>query len=83
MPTTHRARHRTAVAALIGTFLLMLVPVVPVAADNTVQTLPFAQNWTDTNQITANDNWSGVPGIRRLPRPGHHASLRGPIRRRS
>ncbi|MEA3008532.1 MAG: uncharacterized protein QOJ91_224 [Sphingomonadales bacterium] len=23
----------------------------------------FAQNWTDTSQITANDNWSGVPFI--------------------
>ncbi|TMJ18332.1 MAG: hypothetical protein E6G92_00275 [Alphaproteobacteria bacterium] len=23
----------------------------------------FSQNWTDTNQITANDNWSGVPYI--------------------
>lgn len=32
-------------------------------ADNTAQTLPFAQNWTNTGLITVNDNWSGVPGI--------------------
>lgn len=34
-----------------------------VRADNTAQTLPFSQNWTNTGLITANDNWSGVPGI--------------------
>ena len=32
-------------------------------ADSTPQTLPFAQDWTDTGLITANDNWSNVPGI--------------------
>lgn len=32
-------------------------------ADNTPQPLPFSQNWTDTGQITANDVWTGVPGI--------------------
>jgi hypothetical protein len=32
-------------------------------ADNTAQTLPFNQNWSNTGLITANDNWSGVPGI--------------------
>jgi hypothetical protein len=32
-------------------------------ADTTAQTLPLSQNWTNTNLITANDNWSGVPGI--------------------
>ena len=31
--------------------------------NNTVQTLPFTQNWTTTTLITANDDWSGVPGI--------------------
>jgi hypothetical protein len=29
----------------------------------TPQTLPFSQNWTNTGLITANDDWSGVPGI--------------------
>ena len=32
-------------------------------ANTTPQTLPFAQDWTSTGLITANDNWSGVPGI--------------------
>jgi len=31
--------------------------------NNTVQSLPFTQNWTTTTLITANDDWSGVPGI--------------------
>ncbi len=32
-------------------------------ADSAPQTLPFSQAWTNTGLITANDNWSGVPGI--------------------
>ncbi|MBX7220151.1 MAG: hypothetical protein K1Y36_09415 [Blastocatellia bacterium] len=32
-------------------------------ADSTAQVVPFTQNWTTTTLITANDNWSGVPGI--------------------
>jgi predicted extracellular nuclease len=32
-------------------------------ADDTPQTLPFSQDWTDIGQITANNSWSGVPGI--------------------
>ena len=35
----------------------------PVAADSTYQTLPFSQDWTDTNLITTDDDWSNVPGI--------------------
>ncbi len=31
--------------------------------DNTYQTLPFTQNWSNTGLITTNDDWSGVPGI--------------------
>lgn len=30
---------------------------------NTPQTLPFSQNWTTTTLISANDDWSGVPGV--------------------
>ena len=26
-------------------------------------TLPFTQDWTNTNLITTDDSWSGVPGI--------------------
>lgn len=32
-------------------------------ANNTPQTLPFSQDWTDAGLITASDDWSGVPGI--------------------
>lgn len=32
-------------------------------ADTTPQTIPFSQDWTNIGLITANDNWSGVPGI--------------------
>jgi predicted extracellular nuclease len=31
--------------------------------NSTAQSLPFSQNWTNTGIITANDDWSGVPGI--------------------
>jgi uncharacterized protein len=34
-----------------------------VRADGTPQTLPFAQSWTEAGQITANDVWTGVPGL--------------------
>ena len=36
---------------------------VRVEANNTAQTLPFSQNWTNTGLITTNDDWSAVPGI--------------------
>lgn len=32
-------------------------------ADTAYQTLPFAQSWSSAALITANDSWSGVPGI--------------------
>jgi hypothetical protein len=32
-------------------------------ATTTPQPLPFEQKWTTITQITANDDWSGVPGI--------------------
>jgi predicted extracellular nuclease len=32
-------------------------------ADTTPQTLPFTQNWSNAGLITADDTWSGVPGI--------------------
>lgn len=32
-------------------------------ADNTAQTLPYSQDWTNPGLITASDDWSGVPGI--------------------
>jgi hypothetical protein len=44
--------------ALSGTTLYLIV-----SADNTAQTLPFSQNWTNAGLITADDNWNNVPGI--------------------
>jgi predicted extracellular nuclease len=35
----------------------------PALANNTAQTLPFSQDWSDTSLITTNDDWSNVPGI--------------------
>ncbi len=32
-------------------------------ADTTAQTLPFSQDWTDAALITADDDWSDVPGV--------------------
>lgn len=32
-------------------------------ATNTPQSLPFSQDWTNAALITANDDWTGVPGI--------------------
>ena len=55
--------HRHTVPALIAVFLLGLVTVIPAAANNEVQSLPFTQDWTDINQITVGDDWSGVDGI--------------------
>src|SRR5687768_2547743 len=42
---------------------LALVAAGTASANNTAQTLPFAQDWSNTGLITANNNWSGVPGI--------------------
>ena len=55
--------HRRTVPALIAALLLSLFTIIPTAANNVAQTLPFSQNWTNEGQITASDNWSGVLGI--------------------
>jgi endonuclease G len=34
-----------------------------VEANGTAQTVPFSQNWSNTNLITVTDNWDNVPGI--------------------
>lgn len=41
----------------------LLLTVAPAWANNTPQTLPFSQNWSNAALITVNDSWSGVPGI--------------------
>jgi len=48
-------------------FILLLIlslgfgaaPLLPVLANSTAQPLNFDQNWTNTSQITSNDDWRG------------------------
>jgi predicted extracellular nuclease len=61
-----RARPRHRIASSIGLLLVvagMLPFAAPVAANDTTQSLPFAQAWSNTGLITVNDDWSSVPGI--------------------
>ena len=53
----------TIAALLAGALNLSIVPVTPVYADSTAQTLPFSQRWSNTGLITVDDDWSGVPGV--------------------
>lgn len=48
---------------LPSTGLFTLFTLTVVRADNTAQTLPFSQDWTNIGLITTSDDWSGVPGI--------------------
>jgi predicted extracellular nuclease len=50
-------------AIAAGLVAIGLLSPLPAFADATPQTLPFAQDWSNTGMITADDNWSGVPGI--------------------
>ena len=45
-----------------GGLLKQMQPPV-VSADGTFQNLPFSQDWSNTGQITTDDNWAGVPGV--------------------
>ena len=54
-------RFTSGAAALTATILAGLPGVA--LADQTPQVVPFSQNWTDVNLITANDVWTGVSGI--------------------
>ena len=49
-------------ALFVCSVLLATVTLKP-HADGAAQTLPFFQDWSNTGLITADDNWSGVPGI--------------------
>jgi uncharacterized protein (TIGR03382 family) len=44
-------------------FSMIAAAATSAAADTTVQSLPFSQDWTNIGLITADDNWSGVPGV--------------------
>ena len=49
--------------AIIAGQLFKLAGVPIVFANNTAQTIPFSQDWSNTGLITVNDDWTGVPGI--------------------
>src|SRR5512134_2294643 len=46
-----------------GALVVLITLSVVVRADNTAQTLPFTQDWTDAALITVDDSWSGAPGV--------------------
>lgn len=50
-------------AVALPASLVVLVPATTASADLAPQPLPFTQDWSDAELITANDDWSGVPGI--------------------
>ena len=41
----------------------LIVGGLPAGADTAPQAVPFAQDWANTDLITINDDWSGVPGV--------------------
>ena len=63
--------------------LLCLLAAPAAYADSVAQTLPFSQDWANAGLITANDNWSGVPGIIGYRGDEPHRGDGRPIRRRS
>jgi len=52
---------RVALAGLVS--VVLVVGVVPAAADTAAQSFPFSQDWSNTGLITTDDDWSGVPGV--------------------
>lgn len=63
MSTNNHQRRRRSASALIAIFLIAIAGVPPVSANSTAQTIPFTQDWSNTGLITADDNWTAVPGI--------------------
>ena len=57
-----RTRSLRLVLSLVG-LLVLVAGAVPASANDTAQSLPFSQNWTNTGLITVSDDWSGVPGV--------------------
>ncbi len=50
---------RSFVLSVLG----VLVASAPASANTAPQSLPFTQNWSNGGLITANDDWSAVPGV--------------------
>ncbi|HET7029772.1 MAG TPA: ExeM/NucH family extracellular endonuclease [Candidatus Limnocylindrales bacterium] len=61
-PRRHRLASFAGLVLILGGMLPLASPAV-VLADGAAQTLPFSQAWTNSGLITANDDWSGVPGV--------------------
>lgn len=61
MQNTFRRLSFALVAIISLTLTQLLIPAS--SANNTAQVIPFAQNWTNTGLITAQDDWNAVPGI--------------------
>ena len=65
MTVISKVRHKRLNFVLVFVLLLSLsgLPAAAAPDDATYQSVPFSQEWGNTGLITANDDWSGVPGI--------------------
>ena len=54
---------RSRIPVLFACALTVVSGVVPSGADEVAQAPPFTQDWSNTALITADDQWSGVPGV--------------------
>ncbi len=50
-------------AILLMVGMVGIQPSKSVEANNSLQNLPFSQDWTNINLISTNDDWSLIPGI--------------------
>jgi predicted extracellular nuclease len=50
-------------ALILALLLSSLTITLTAQANSNPQPIPFTQDWSDTNLITSDDDWSGVPGI--------------------
>jgi predicted extracellular nuclease len=57
------SRARSVLASTVVAVCVLAVGVVPAAATEVAQPLPFTKNWSNLEEITTNDDWSGVPGV--------------------
>ncbi|HKQ76023.1 MAG TPA: ExeM/NucH family extracellular endonuclease, partial [Blastocatellia bacterium] len=60
-PVFSSIQRLTAVMALLAVSSYVVLRIAQ--ADTTPQTLPFTQNWSNIGLITADNEWSGVPGV--------------------
>jgi hypothetical protein len=60
----HEESNMKKIATPMLVLAALVVAAVMAIGNSTDQTLPFSQNWTNTALISANNDWSAVPGIR-------------------